>query len=60
MYFKSTLWQCLKLNLIAKTENNVAFVHELVFNQSVGTVQIQNVWVVWVEEGTKSFSRFLH
>lgn len=57
MYFKSTLWQCLKLNLIAKTENNVAFVHELVFNQSVGTVQIQNVWV---EEGTKNFSRFLH
>lgn len=31
MYFKSTLWQCLKLNLIAKAEKNVAFVHELVF-----------------------------
>lgn len=44
------LRQCLKLNLIAKTENNVAFVHELVINTSFGTVQN-----VWVEEGMKIY-----
>lgn len=47
------LRQCLKLNLIAKTENNVAIVHELVINQSVGTVQN-----VWVEEGMKTYPAF--